>query len=160
MPCRPELRVLPQLLGASPGGKGRTAAGAGPIGKVKQEVIEGDQQQLGVGPSSGKRAGQGGPVANGGHHPPHQPGSAADMDVDGAMPPADGTAPGGGGADEGGAAAGALGPRGRPAAVVLAEAWREDSDVGEVLWAVGEVLGPEFAARMGPLAPQAPQLTL
>jgi hypothetical protein len=73
------------------------------------------------------------------------------MDVDGSMP-ADGVVADGGAA--------ALGPRGRPAAVVLAEAWREDSDVGELLWAAGEVLGPEFAARMGPLAPQAPQLTL
>ncbi|KAJ9517744.1 hypothetical protein QJQ45_004052 [Haematococcus lacustris] len=39
----------------------------------------------------------------------------------------------------------------RSATAVLAEAWREDSALAEVVWAVGEVLGPAFMARM-PLA--------
>ncbi|KAL6753598.1 hypothetical protein V8C86DRAFT_3139841 [Haematococcus lacustris] len=49
-------------------------------------------------------------------------------------------------------------PGQRSAAAVLAEAWREDSALAEVVWAVGEVLGPAFMARM-PLA-HAPHVSL
>lgn len=36
----------------------------------------------------------------------------------------------------------------RSVRAVLAESWREDADLGEVVWALGEVFGPPFQALM------------
>ncbi|GLC67259.1 hypothetical protein PLESTF_000534400 [Pleodorina starrii] len=53
-----------------------------------------------------------------------------------------------------GSGSGSGGSGSRSARAVLAESWREDADLGEVVWALTEVLGPAFLAWL----PQPPAL--
>ncbi|KAG2496342.1 hypothetical protein HYH03_005572 [Edaphochlamys debaryana] len=48
---------------------------------------------------------------------------------------------------------------GRSECAILAESWREDADLGEVVWALEEVFGPAFLARL-PAPPVLPALTI
>lgn len=49
---------------------------------------------------------------------------------------------------------GSGGGSGRSARAILAESWREDADLGEVVWALTKVFGPPFLASL----PQPPAL--
>ncbi len=51
------------------------------------------------------------------------------------------------------------GEAGRSARSILAESWREDTDLGEVVWALTEVLGPPFLAWL-PQPPVLPSMNI
>ncbi|PNW81292.1 hypothetical protein CHLRE_07g349950v5 [Chlamydomonas reinhardtii] len=56
-------------------------------------------------------------------------------------------------------AAGAAAPAPRSVRAVLAESWREDADIGEVVGALTTLFGPAFLSRL-PQPPQLPVMTL
>lgn len=72
-------------------------------------------------------------------------------------------AKGGKGRSDTGGAAGARGSGGgepsRTPRAILAESWREDADLGEVVWALVQVFGPGFLARL-PQPGRLPSMTI
>ncbi|KAG2429868.1 hypothetical protein HXX76_010648 [Chlamydomonas incerta] len=72
---------------------------------------------------------------------------------------AGGSGPGGSAPGAAGGAAGAAAPAPRSVRAVLAESWREDADLGEVVVALTTLFGPAFLTRL-PQPPQLPVMTL